>query len=92
MTTLPLPPLVSCLFSAGSQRAQACSTWPASQGSVQVGGGRSVWVWGQMQEGATCQRGCYFRKGWEGKLSLSREGPGCIYQVHGKAFQGEGTA
>ena len=27
---------------------------------------------GQMQEGAKYQRGCYFRKGGEGKPSLSR--------------------
>lgn len=44
LTSPPSHLLVSCLLSVGSQRAQACSSWPASRGSSRVEEAESVWI------------------------------------------------
>lgn len=45
---------------------------------------------GQVKEGAKCCRGCYFKKGSEGELSLGRDVNASMWPGIWKAFQGEG--
>lgn len=47
---------------------------------------------GQVKEGAKCCRGCYFKRGREGELSLGRDMNASMWPGIWKAFQGEGKA